>query len=166
MELVSPGMGLIFWMLVSFGLLMFVTFKYIWPAILGGLKEREEEIANSLEEAKNAREEMKALQSNNEALIKEAAEQRDGILKDAKAIKEEILSAAKNQATVEGQRLVEEAKKRIEQEKMAAITELKNEVAELSIKIAEKLIKTELESENKNKALMDKLIKEADKQLN
>ena len=166
MELVSPGMGLIFWMLVSFGLLMFVTFKYIWPAILGGLKEREEEIANSLDEAKNAREEMKTLQSNNEALIKEAKEQRDGILKDAKAIKEEILSAAKKQAVTEGQRLVEEAKKRIEQEKMAAITELKNEVADLSIKVAEKLIKTELESKNKNKALMDKLIKEADKQLN
>ncbi len=166
MELVSPGMGLIFWMLVSFGLLMFVTFKYIWPAILGGLKEREEEIANSLDEAKNAREEMKALQSNNEVLIKEAKEQRDGILKDAKAIKEEILSAAKKQAVTEGQRLVEEAKKRIEQEKMAAITELKNEVADLSIKVAEKLIKTELESKNKNKALMDKLIKEADKQLN
>ena len=166
MELVSPGIGLIFWMLVSFGIVVFITMKYIWPAILGGLKEREEDIANSLEEAKKAREEMKSLQSNNEALINEAKNQRDEILKEAKAIKADILSEAKAIATVEGSRLIEEAKSRIQQEKMAAITELKNEVAELSIGIAEKLIKSELSAKNKEKELMDKLIKDADKQLN
>lgn len=166
MELVSPGFGLIFWMLVSFSILLFITFKFIWPAILGGLKEREEEIANSLEEAKKAREEMKNLQSDNQALIKEAKNQRDEILKEAKALKDDILKDAKQQATLEGQRLVEESRKRIQQEKMAAITELKNEVAELSISIAEKLIKTELSADNKKKDLMNKLIKDADKQLN
>jgi len=166
MELVSPGIGLIFWMLVSFGIVVFITMKYIWPAILSGLKEREEDISNSLEEAKKAREEMKSLQSNNEELIKEAKNQRDEILKEAKALKEDILSQAKITATTEGNRLVEEAKKRINQEKMAAIIELKNEVAELSISIAEKLIKTELSDKNKEKELMDKLIKDADKQLN
>jgi len=166
MELVSPGIGLIFWMLVSFGIVVFITMKYIWPAILGGLKEREEDIANSLEEAKKAREEMKSLQSNNEALINEAKNQRDEILKEAKAIKADILSEAKATATLEGSRLIEEAKSRIQQEKMAAITELKNEVAELSIGIAEKLIKSELSAKNKEKELMDKLIKDADKQLN
>ncbi len=166
MELVSPGFGLIFWMLVSFSILLFITFKFIWPAILGGLKEREDEIANSLEEAKKAREEMKNLQSDNQALIKEAKNQRDEILKEAKTLKEDILKEAKQQATLEGQRLVEESKKRIQQEKMAAITELKNEVADLSISIAEKLIKTELSADTKKKDLMDKLIKDADKQLN
>ncbi len=166
MELVSPGIGLIFWMLVSFGIVVFITMKYIWPAILSGLKEREEEITNSLDEAKKAREEMKSLQSDNEALINEAKNQRDEILKEAKTLKNNILSEAKAIATREGNRLVEEAKKRIEQEKMAAITELKNEVADLSISIAEKLIKSELSAKNKEKALMDKLIKDADKQLN
>ncbi|NPD46452.1 MULTISPECIES: F0F1 ATP synthase subunit B [unclassified Lentimicrobium] len=166
MELVSPGFGLIFWMLVSFSILLFITFKFIWPAILGGLKEREEEIASSLEEAKKAREEMKALQSDNQALIKEAKNQRDEILKEAKALKDDILKEAKQQATLEGQQLVEESRKRIQQEKVAAITELKNEVADLSISIAEKLIKTELSADTKKKDLMDKLIKEADKQLN
>jgi F-type H+-transporting ATPase subunit b len=166
MELVSPGIGLIFWMLVSFGIVVFITMKYIWPSILGGLKEREEDIANSLEEAKKAREEMKSLQSDNESLIKEAKNQRDEIIKEANSLKDEILSQAKATATVEGNRIVEEAKKRINQEKMAAITELKNEVADLSISIAEKLIKTELSAKNKEKELMDKLIKEADKQLN
>jgi len=166
MELVSPGIGLIFWMLVSFGIVVFITMKYIWPSILGGLKEREEDIANSLEEAKKAREEMKSLQSDNESLIREAKNQRDEIIKEANSLKNEILSQAKATATVEGNRIVEEAKKRINQEKMAAITELKNEVADLSISIAEKLIKTELSAKNKEKALMDKLIKEADKQLN
>jgi F-type H+-transporting ATPase subunit b len=166
MELVSPGIGLIFWMVLSFSILMFITFKFIWPAILGGLKEREQEIAGSLEEAKKAREEMKTLQASNESLIAEAKEQRDIILKDAKALKEDMLKEAKEQAKTEGQRLIEEAKKQIEQEKMAAITELKNEVADLSISIAEKLIKTELAAKNKSKDLMDKLIKEADQQLN
>ena len=145
---------------------MFITFKFIWPAILGGLKEREQEIAGSLEEAKKAREEMKTLQASNESLIAEAKEQRDIILKDAKALKEDMLKEAKEQAKTEGQRLIEEAKKQIEQEKMAAITELKNEVADLSISIAEKLIKTELAAKNKSEDLMDKLIKEADQQLN
>lgn len=166
MELVSPGLGLIFWMVISFSILLFVTFKFIWPAILGGLKEREEEIASSLEEAKKAREEMKSLQSDNQALIKEAKNQRDEILKEAKALKEDILKEAKQQATIEGQRLVEESKKRIQQEKMAAITELKNQVADLSISIAEKLIKSELSAKNKQEDLMEQLIKEADQQLN
>ncbi|NOR86966.1 MAG: F0F1 ATP synthase subunit B [Bacteroidales bacterium] len=166
MELVSPGIGLIFWMLVSFGIVVFITMKYIWPSILGGLKEREEDIANSLEEAKKAREEMQSLQSNNEALIKEAKNQRDIILKEANTIKADILSEAKLIASKEGQRLVEEAKKRIEQEKMAAITELKNEVADLSISIAEKLLKSELSAKNKEKEVMDRLIKEADQLLN
>lgn len=166
MELVSPGFGLIFWMLVSFSILLFITFKFIWPAILGALKEREDEIANSLEEAKKAREEMKALQSDNQALIREARNQREEILKEAKAMKEDILKEAKQQATLEGQRLVEESRNRIQQEKVAALTELKNEVADLSISIAEKLIKSELSVANKKKDLMDKLIKEADQQLN
>jgi len=166
MELISPGIGLIFWMLVSFSLLMFVTFKFIWPAILGGIKEREDEIANSLEEAKKAREEMKSLKSDNEALIREAKDQRDIILKEAKQIRADMISEAKNTASQEGQKMIEEAKKRINQEKTAAITELKNEVADLSIKIAEKLIKTELKPENKKAELMSKLINEADKQLN
>lgn len=166
MELVSPGLGLIFWMVVSFSILMFITFKYIWPAILGGLKEREEEIASSLDEAKKAREEMKALQANNEALIAEAKEKRDEILKEAKELKNDIVTAAKSQAQTEGQHLIEDAKKQIEQEKMAAITELKNEVADLSIHIAEKLIRTELSAKNKDKKLMNQLINEADKQLN
>jgi F-type H+-transporting ATPase subunit b len=166
MELVSPGLGLIFWMVVSFSILMFITFKFIWPAILGGLKEREEEIASSLDEAKKAREEMKSLQARNEELIAEAKQQRDVILKEAKELKADMLNAAKKQASDEGKRLIEEAKKQIEQEKMAAITELKNEVADLSILIAEKLIKMELAARNKSKDLMNKLIKEADNQLN
>ena len=166
MELISPGIGLIFWMLVSFSLLMFVTFKFVWPAILGGIKEREDEIANSLEEAKKAREEMQNLKSDNEVLIREAKDQRDIILKEAKKIRADMISEAKNTASQEGQKMIEEAKKRINQEKIAAITELKNEVADLSIKIAEKLIKTELKPENKKAELMSKLINEADKQLN
>lgn len=166
MEIVSPGIGLIFWMLIIFSLLFFVATKFIWPAILTGLKQREQEISDSLDEARRTREQMAALKADNEALLKQAKEERDAIIREARMLKEKMLDEAKEQSAVEGQRLIEEAKKRIEQEKMAAITEVKNQVADLSIQIAEKLIRAELSDKHKNAALMDKLIAEANTQLN
>ncbi len=166
MQIVSPGIGLIVWMLIIFSLLFFVATKFIWPAILSGLKEREQEITDSLEEARRTREEMAALKSDNEALLKQAKEERDAIIREARMLKEKMLDEAKEQSVVEGQRLIEEAKKRIEQEKMAAITEVKNQVADLSIQIAEKLIRAELSDKQKDTTLMQKLIAEANTNLN
>jgi len=166
MELVSPGIGLIFWMTLSFGIVLFLLSKFVWPLILGGLKEREEEIANSLESARHAREEIENLQTNNEELLKEARDEREEMIREAKKLKDDMIATAKGQAELEAKQIIENAKSVIEQEKTAALSELKNQVAGLSIEIAEKLLKAELSDDKKQKELMDKLIGEADNQLN
>ena len=166
MELVNPGIGLIFWMTLSFGIVLFLLSKFVWPLILGGLKEREEEIANSLESARQAREEIQNLQANNEELLKEARDEREEMIREAKKLKDDMIATAKGQAELEAKQIIENAKSVIEQEKTAALSELKNQVADLSIEIAEKLLKAELSDDKKQKELMDKLIGEADNQLN
>lgn len=166
MELVNPGIGLIFWMTLSFGIVLFLLSKFVWPLILGGLKEREEEIANALEAARQARKDIQNLQANNEELLKEARDEREELIREARKLKDDLIATAKVQAEVEAKQIVENAKVVIEQEKTAAISELKNQVADLSIEIAEKLLKAELSDDKKQKELMDKLIGEADNQLN
>ncbi len=166
MELVSPGIGLIFWMTLSFGIVLFLLSKFAWPLILGSLKEREEDIANSLEAARQARDEIKNLQANNEELLKEARNEREELLREARQLKDDLIAKAKLEADEEARKIVENAKSIIEHEKTAALSELKNQVAGLSIEIAEKLLRSELSKENKQKELMNKLIQDADQQLN
>jgi len=166
MELVSPGFGLIFWMTISFGIVLFLLSKFAWPLILDSLKEREEGISNSLEAARLAREDIKNLQANNEQLIKEARMERDELLREARKLKDDFIAKARAQADIETKQIVENAKMAIEQEKTAALNDLKNQVADLSIEIAEKLLRTELSEKNKQKELISKLIGEAGHQLN
>jgi len=166
MELVSPGLGLIFWMTLSFGIVLFLLSKFVWPMILGSLKEREEGIANSLEAAQKAREEIQNLHSNNEELLKEARDEREEMIREARKLKDDLIDTAKDKADEEAKHIIENAKAVIEQEKTAALSALKNQVADLSIEIAEKLLKAELSKDKKQKELMDKLIGEADNQLN
>jgi F-type H+-transporting ATPase subunit b len=158
MELIQPGIGLIFWMTISFGLVVFLLGKYAWKPILKSLKEREDSIDQALHAADKAREEMKLLQSDNEKLLREAKNERDAILNEARKIREKMIEEARTKANEESQRIVENAKERIENEKMAAITELKNQIALLSIEIAEKLIREELAKDKKQEALIQKML--------
>jgi F-type H+-transporting ATPase subunit b len=160
MELVKPSIGLIFWMAVSFSIILFLLKKFAWKPILGMIKEREQSIENALAAAENAKEEMKALQSNNERILVEARAERDQLLKDAREIREKMIADAKGLATKEGERLLTIARDNIQNEKMAAITELKNQVATLSIEIAEKILKSELSSDEKQKTLVNTLLKD------
>jgi F-type H+-transporting ATPase subunit b len=160
MELVKPSIGLIFWMIVSFSIILFLLRKFAWKPILGMIKEREMSIENALAAAENAKEEMKALQSNNERILAEARNERDQLLKDARDIREKMISEAKGIATKEGERMLSIARENIQNEKMAAITELKNQVATLSIEIAEKILKSELSSDEKQKTLVNTLLKD------
>jgi F-type H+-transporting ATPase subunit b len=160
MELVKPSIGLIFWMAVSFSIIFFLLKKFAWKPILGMIKEREQSIENALAAAENAKEEMKALQSNNERILVEARAERDQLLKDAREIREKMIADAKGLATKEGERLLTIARDNIQNEKMAAITELKNQVATLSIEIAEKILKAELSSDEKQKTLVNTLLKD------
>ena len=160
MELVKPSIGLIFWMIISFSIILFLLKKFAWKPILGMIKERELSIETALAAAENAKQEMKALQSNNERILAEARNERDLLLKDAREIRERMISEAKGVAAKEGERMLTVARESIQNEKMAAITELKNQVATLSIEIAEKILKSELSSDEKQKSLVNTLLKD------
>lgn len=158
MELVTPGIGLLFWMTLSFGLLLFVLGKYAWKPILKAIHEREDSIETALHAAEKAREDMLLLKADNELLLKQAREERDTMLRDARKMKEDILEEARGKANEQGQRIIENARESIQFEKMAAITELKNQIAMFSIEIAEKVIEQELSDKAKQKQFTEKLI--------
>jgi F-type H+-transporting ATPase subunit b len=160
MELVKPAFGLVFWMFVSFGLILFLLKKFAWKPILAMLDEREKTIADALNSAQKAKEEMIALRSGNEKLLQEARNERDNLLKEARDAKEAIINEAKVKAGEEANKLLAIARENISNEKMAAITELKNYVATLSIEIAEKVLKQELADPNKQKELVQSLLKD------
>ncbi|MDQ3051458.1 MAG: F0F1 ATP synthase subunit B [Bacteroidota bacterium] len=160
MELVKPAFGLIFWMLISFGIIVFLLKKFAWPVILGALDERERSITEALNAAQRAKEEMAGLKADNEKLLLEARNQRDLILKEARDAKDSIINDAKAKATEEADRLRKIAREDIQNEKMAAITDLKNQVAMLSIQIAEKVIRQQLSTDDKQKALVSDLLKD------
>ena len=160
MDLVIPSIGLIFWTSLVFIILLFLLGKFAWKPILSSVKERETKIESALEASKKAREEMVALKSQNEDLRKEALVERDALLKEAREMKDKIVAEAKNTAKEEGERVIESAREVITNEKMAAVTEIKNQVATLSIEIAEKIVKEKLSTDEKQKTLVDGLVKE------
>ena len=160
MELVKPAIGLVFWMLFFFGIFFFILKKYAFPAILKALKEREDSIQHALDSAKRAKEEMAGMQAENERVLQQARNERDIILKEARETKDMIVNEARGKAQTEADRLIAIARDAIQNEKMAAITELKNQVATLSIEIAEKVIRQQLSSDEKQKALVSELLKD------
>jgi len=160
MELVSPGIGLIFWMTLAFLLLLLILGKFVWPPIMRALHEREVAIEQSLHQAEVARREMEELQFTNEKLLKEAKEERDALLRDARKVREKLIDDAREKASLEAERILESARERIENEKMAAITDLKNQVANLSVEIAEKLIAQELSDPARNKKMVERSLDE------
>lgn len=153
--------GLFFWQSLLFLLFLFLLRKFAWKPILGAVNDREKSIEDALNEAKKAREEMVLLKSENDKILKEAKIERDAILKEAREAKESIIAQAKETAQVEADRLVESAKAAIQNEKMAAMTDLKNQVAKLSIEVAEKVLNKELGSKEAQEALAKEFINEA-----
>ena len=147
--LITPGLGVIFWMVVSFAILVFILLKFGWPVVIKTLKEHEESINNSLSAAEKAKDELLQLQANREELQKEAKIERDEMLRNARLTSEKIIEESRLKATEEADRIVEMAKQSIEYEKMQALHDLKNQMANLSIEIAEKLLKQELADKEK-----------------
>ena len=160
MELVTPALGLIFWTTVVFLLLLLLLKKFAWKPILSAVEERNNLINDSLQAAEKARDEMSELNSNNEKIIAQAKLDRDSLLKEAREMKSQIISQAKDQAVLEAEKLVNSAKEQISNEKMKALTELKNHVADLSIEMAEKVLSNELSDPSKQKELINRSLKE------
>jgi F-type H+-transporting ATPase subunit b len=144
MELLNPGVGLVFWTLLAFIIVFFILKKFAWKPILESLKEREAGIAESIASAESMKIEMATMKSENEAVLAEAREERGRMIKDAKDISDKMIAEAKEKARGEFDRIVAEAQGAITQQKNAALTDVKNQVGSLVIDIAEKVLRREL----------------------
>ena len=162
MNLVTPDIGLLFWMCLSFGIVVFLLRKYAWKPILSSVQARESSIEDALNEAKKMREDMAKMSAGNEELMRQAREEREVLLKDARDIREKEIAGAKAKARAEADALLTRAREDIRNEKNAAITEMKNQVGELSILVAERILKEKLGDAAAQKALVDKVMNEAD----
>jgi F-type H+-transporting ATPase subunit b len=160
MELVQPGLGLILWMTIAFLLVLFILGKYAWRPIIKALKERESSIHDALNAANKARKEMEELQFSNAQLLKEAKNERDKILAEARKIKDSIIEESKTKAVDEANRILESARETIKSEKVAVLNELKDQLAGFSIEIAKKILKRELSEPKKQEEFIKELIKD------
>ena len=160
LDLVTPGIGLIFWTSVVFLLLVFILKKFAWKPILDAVEKRSDSIEKAINAADEAKASIEQLNIERDKIKKESLAERDALLKEARDTKNKIISDAKAKAKQETDKILSDAREVIKNEKMAAITELKNQVAILSLEIAEKIVKDQLSSNDKQKALVDALVKD------
>ena len=160
MRLLIPSEGLLIWTLLAFLIVFFILKKFAWKPILQSLKERETTIAGSLATAEKVRAEMAQLKSENEELLAKAREERALLLKEARDTKERIISDAKEQAKAEANKIMSEAQAAIQQQKMAALTDVKNQVGILVIEVAEKVLRRELENKTEQENFIRQLTSE------
>lgn len=159
-SLIEPAVGLIFWTTITFVLLLVILGKFAWKPILNAIKTREKNIEDALASAESALKDVRELKANNEKNLAEARAERDNLLKEAREMKDAIIAEAKTKAHADADRIMSSAREQITAEKNAAIAELKAQVATLSIEIAEKILRSELSSDEKQKALVNNLMKD------
>jgi F-type H+-transporting ATPase subunit b len=160
MDLLTPGVGLIFWQALTFLIVVFLLGRFAWKPILSALETREHSIEEALRSAEIAKEEMLKLQASNEKLILEARVERDQLIKDALVAASKIRDEAKVQAEIGANKILKDAHSEIEQQKNAAISEVKNLVADLSLIIAEKVLRKELADKKSQEGLIQDYIKD------
>ena len=153
--------GLFFWQLFIFIGLILLLKKFAWKPILDAVNERETSIKDALSSADEARKEMASLQEDNQKILQEARAEREALLKEARTSRADLLAKAKEDAKLEADKILSQAQDAIQNEKRAAINELKNQVAQISLEIAEKVIEGELEDKDKQTSLVEKLLKDA-----
>lgn len=160
MDLLTPSIGNIFWTAVVFLLLVVLLKAFAWKPILNAVKEREDNIQDALNQAKLAKKEMETLKADNERIMREAKIERDAMLKEAREIKDRIVAEAKDAAKSEGDKLIEAARQTINEEKNAAMADIKSQIGILSVNIAESILKQKLEnSEAQNELVQNYLNK-------
>ena len=160
MDLLKPNFGLLIWTLLAFIIVLFILGKYAWPAIVKGLKQREQTIADSLSTAEKIKAEMAMMKSENEVLLAKAREERALMMKEAREIKDKIISEAKDQAKLDANKIILEAQAAINTQKMAALTEVKNQVGKLVIEVSEKVLRRELGNKEAQEAHIKGLVDE------
>lgn len=159
--MLSVSWGTVIWSSIAFISVAFILAKLAWKPILASIREREDGIDDALKSAEKARQEMSNLHASNEQLLKEARAERDAMMRDARDIKDKIVAEAKTRAEQEYNHILASAQEAIQSEKRAALSEIKSQVAQLSIEIAEKVLRDELKSSDKQRELIDKYIQDA-----
>ena len=158
MELIKPSFGLIFWMLIGFGILFFILAKFAWPVITNSIASRNKKIQDQLDEAARIHAELENMHLKHEEMLAEAKAERDAIVADARRLSEKLYEDAKQKAESEAQAIIDDAKKTIYFEKMKAITDVKNEIANFSIDIAQKVIEQELSDKDRQEKLIEEWV--------
>lgn len=160
MELVTPGIGLIFWTGLIFIILLLILKKFAWKPINNMINARNQSIEDALNLAEKARDEMKALTAGNEKIMAEARLERDMMMKEAKEIKDQIIFEAKTEAVKEVDKVKKSATMEIAAQKAAAMEEIRNQVLDLSVLVAEKVLRREIKSKTENEVLVDDILKD------
>ena len=160
MDLMLPDTGLLFWMTIIFGLVLFILAKFGFPMITGMVEKRNKRISDSLEAARTAEQAIAHLKEEQERIMTETRAEQNRLMQEAAAERDRMIAQAQDQARAEAQKIMDDAKVRIGQEKEAAMKELRNEVARMSIAIAEKVVRKDLASDAAQKDLVDKLVDE------
>jgi len=158
MGLLTPDLGYFVWALVAFLVVLFILTKYAWKPIIKSLNEREQNIAGSIAAAEKVKAEMAQMKNENEALLNKAREERVYLLKEARETKDKIVNEAKEQAKSEAAKIIADAQLAINAQKMAALTDVKNEVGKLVIEVSEKILKQELSGANRQETHINSLV--------
>ncbi|MBR2101189.1 MAG: F0F1 ATP synthase subunit B [Prevotella sp.] len=157
-SILTPDLGLLFWMLLAFLVVFFILARYGFPAIISMVDERKKYIDESLKKAHEATERLENIKQESEAMLQEAREKQALILKEAADSRDAIIHDAQEKAKSEGSRLLQEAKAEIESEKQQAIRDIRTQVAELSVQIAEKVLREKLSSNDAQMKMIDRLL--------
>ena len=157
MDLLLPHLGLFVWTLLAFLIVFLILKKFAWPMILKGLNEREANIADSIATAERVKKEMAQLKSENEALLQSAREERAAMLKEAKDIKDKMINDAKDEAKNQAAKIVADANASIQHQKMAALTDIKNQVGKMVVEVSEKILRKELSDKANQEAYISQL---------
>ncbi len=161
MDLITPQVGLLFWTVLVFAILVFLLAKFAWKPILNMVEERTKNIEDALNSAENAKKEMAGLKAENEQIMKEARAERDKIVKEAREMKDKIIEESKETAKAEADKIMVQARKLIEDEKRATMNELKDQVATLSVEIAEKILMRELSDKKAQSELINDILNQS-----
>ena len=158
MSLLTPDSGLVFWMLLSFGIVVGILCKYGFPVILQAVETRKNYIAQSLEAAREAQVQREQLQATEAALLAQAKEQREQLLQEAQQTREQLIQEAREQARIEGQRQLEKALQQIQVEKQQALQSLHDEVADLALRVAEAIIRQQVEKPEVQQQMINRML--------
>ena len=161
MNLITPDTGLLFWMVLIFGIVFFILAKWGFPAITGMVDKRNEHISESLRLAEEARERMSRLAEEQEAMLAQTRQEQGRLMKEAAQARAELLSQAKEEARAQTADMIEKARVQIDAEREAAMRDVRRQVALISVEVAEKVLRSKLESTPEQQALLDRLVDES-----